>query len=96
MVTTRAQSRSQSLIIDINSPFQLRYFDEGAAHIVYEFQDAKISLPLNDEDFASRAIHPALKGMLLRLRKDLPSVIPVKESHDYFRKSIEPLFPGGH
>ena len=101
MVTTRAQSRGKPLLkIDLDSPFELDYFAEGAAYIVYEIGKPLTRLPFEDKDFDSSSrndgqptIDPRLKGKLLRLRKQIPSSVPVMESHEFFKRKIEPLFP---
>ena len=103
MVTTRAQSRAKPLLkIDLDSPFELKYFAEGAAYIVYQIGQPRTRLPFEDKDFepSSRkdgqpTIDPRIKGKLLRLRKQTPSSVPVKESHKFFKRKIEPLFPRG-
>ena len=103
MVTTRAQSRAKPLLkIELDSPFALKYFAEGAAYIVYQLGRPLTRLPFEDKDFESSSgkdgqptIDPRLKGKLLRLRKQIPSSVPVIESHDFFKRKIEPLFPQG-
>ena len=107
MVTTRAQSRVKSPVkIGLESPFELMYFAEVAAYIVYEIGRPLSRLPLEDEDFepSSRSdrnqqplVDSRIRGKLLRLRKQAPtsSAVPVLESHEYFKSEIEPLFPQG-
>ena len=103
MVTTRAQSRAKPLLkVDLDSPFELHYFAEGAAYIVYQIGKPLTRLPFKDEDYESSSqkdgqptIDPRLKGKLLRLRKQTPSSVPVIESHEFFKRKIEPLFPQG-
>ena len=95
MVTTRAQSRAKPLLkVDLDSPFELHYFDEGAAYIVNQIGRLGTRLRLKDQDFVSPSrIDPRFKGKLLRLRKNVPSAVPVLESHEYFKNTVEPLFP---
>ena len=103
MVTTRAQSRAKSLLkINLDSPFELHYFAEGAAYIVYQIGKPLTRLPFEDDDYESLSrkdgqptIDPRLKGKLLRLRKQIPSSVPVIESYKFFKTVIEPLFPQG-
>ena len=103
MVTTRAQSRAKPLLkVDLDSPFELHYFAEGAAYIVYEIVKPVTRLAFEDEDYKSSSrkdgqptIDPRFKGKLLRLRKHIPSAVPVLESHEFFKRKIEPLFPQG-
>lgn len=52
MVTTRAQSRAKPLLkISLDSPFELSYFTEGAAYIVYQIGQPSTRLRLEDQDF---------------------------------------------
>ena len=103
MVITRAQSRAKEpLRIDLESPFALSYFAEGAAYIVFRIGHPFMRLSFEDKDFEARSrddgqpiLDPRVRGKLLRLRKDLPSAVPVIESHEYFKGNIESLFPPG-
>ena len=103
MVTTRAQSRAKPLLrVDLDSPFELKYFSEGAAYIMYKIGQPLTRLSFEDEDYEASSrkdgqptIDPRLKGKLLRLRKQIPSSVPVIESHEFFKRKIEPLFPQG-
>ena len=103
MVTTRAQSRAKPLLrIDLDSPFELHYFAEGAAYIVYEIVRPLTRLSFKDEDHEPSpqkdgrpTIDPQLKNKLLKLRKQKPSSVPVIESHKFFKRNVEPLFPPG-
>ena len=105
MVSIRAQSHAQPLKIGISDSYKLRYFDEGAANVVYQIGKFPTGLPLKDEDFAPEGepsnadqrprVDERLKGKLLRLRKDAPSAVSVKESHDFFKNRVEPLFQPG-
>ena len=84
------------LKIDLDSPFELKYFTEGAAYIVYEIGRPLTRLRLKDQDFVSPSrIDSRFKGKLLRLRKHIASAVPVLESHEFFKRKIEPLFPRG-
>ena len=84
------------LKIDLDSPFELKYFAEGAAYIVYQIGHPGTRLRLKDHEFESPSrIDPRFKGKLLRLRKHMPSAVPVLESHEYFKNKVEPLFPRG-
>ena len=107
MVTTRAQSRAESESepprVGLDSPFELHYIDEGAAHIVYEITRPRSPFGFEDEDFegstsTERAetgtlLDRRFKNKLLRLRKDVPSAVSVRESHGFFKNTIEPQFP---
>ena len=101
MVTTRAQSRAKPLLkVDLDSPFELHYIDEGAAYIVYKIVRPRTRLSFEDKDYEPSSRKdgqpdPRLKGKLLRLRKQIPSSVPVIESHDFFKRKVEPLFPQG-
>ena len=103
MVTTQAQSRTKPMIkIDLDTPCQLKYFQEGAAYVAYSIGDPVTSSSFNRESYHSgpphdheREIDPRLKNKLLRLRTDIPSAAPVQESHEYFKKTVEPLFSPG-
>ena len=97
MVTTRAQSRAKPMLkIDLHSPFELDYFAEGAAYNVYQIGQPGTRLRLKNQDFVSPShIDPRFKGKLLRLRKHIASAVPVLESHEYFKSTVEPLFPRG-
>ena len=103
MVTTRAQSRAKPLLrIDLDSPFKLHYLAAGAAYIVYEIVRPLTRLSFKDEDYEPSSqkdgrptIDPRLKNKLLKLRKQESSSVPVIESHKFFKRNVEPLFPPG-
>lgn len=106
MVTTRAQSQAEAESepprVELDSPFALHYIDEGAAHIVYEITPQR-ALEFEDGDFEGSTstersqtgtlLDRRFKAKLLRLRKDVPSAVSVRESHDFFINDIQPLFP---
>ncbi len=90
------------LKIDLDSPFEFSYFAEGAAYIVYQIEHPYTRLSFKDKDFEARSrddgqpiLDPRVRGKLLRLRKNIPSAVPVIESHEYFKSNIESLFPQG-
>ncbi|KAI4108243.1 MAG: hypothetical protein L6R37_001116 [Teloschistes peruensis] len=102
MVATRSTSRTNILILDRDTPIEIEYLAEGAANVVFNIRSKRIIT--QDDDYGQPGtatkdgiprIDPRLKGNLLRLRKDLPSVAPVFESHQHFTEQIEPLFPPG-
>ena len=108
MVTTRAQSRAESspppppLRISLDSPFKLRYFQEGAAYVLYDIGRLITGLPFEDKDFGSSSgsegqppVDPQLRGKLLKLRKQTPSAAPVIESQEHFKAKVLPLVPKG-
>ncbi|KAG6986629.1 hypothetical protein G7Y79_00075g099010 [Physcia stellaris] len=106
MVTTRAQSKgethSEPPRVEVDSPFALHYIDEGAAHIVYDITPQR-ALEFEDGDFEGSTstersqtgtrLDRRFKAKLLRLRKDVPSAVSVRESHKFFIDNIQPLFP---
>ena len=106
MVTTRFMAQIEAPPrITLDTPLELEYFAEGAAHVVYQIGAPRTRLPLKDDAFESppdripSQDHPLVdagfKGKLLRLRKDVPSSVPVLESFNFFKSRIEPLFPDG-
>ncbi|KAL8763348.1 MAG: hypothetical protein Q9184_000819 [Pyrenodesmia sp. 2 TL-2023] len=103
MVATRSSKSATVVTLDKDSPFQVHYLAEGAANVVFEIW-SKRGILAKDDDFAqpgtitadgTPSIDQRLKGKLLRLRKDLPSVAPVLESHRHFEEQLKPLFPAG-
>lgn len=102
MVATRATSSANLLMLDGDTPIEIEYLAEGAANVVLKIRSKRIIT--RDDDYGQPGtatvdgvprIDPRLKGNLLRLRKDLPSVARVSESHRHFKQQIEPLFPAG-
>ncbi|KAL8927449.1 MAG: hypothetical protein Q9208_002254 [Pyrenodesmia sp. 3 TL-2023] len=103
MVATRLCTSTDIITLDTDTPIQVHYLAEGAANVVFEIW-SKSSIRTKNDAFGQPGTNTAdrtpridqrLKGKLLRLRKDLPSVAPVLESHRHFEQQIEPLFPAG-
>lgn len=103
MVSTRSKTRPNIPVLDEYTAIDIYYFAEGAANVVFRITSPR-GTPLRDDDFGEPGtttedgmpkLDARLKGKLLRLRKDLPSVAPVSESHRHFEEQIEPLFPAG-
>ncbi len=101
MVTTRSKGAETILTLDQDTPVRVRYHAEGAANVVFIITSSRgISSKADDygpvgtttEDGIPR-IDVRLRGKLLRLRKDVPSVTPVLDSHRHYEQHIEPLFP---
>lgn len=96
------------ITLDLKSSCELIYLAEGAANIVYKIKlpppSPEITSDLEMEtcgdsprtplpsEIPPLRIEPRLEGKLLRLRKDLPSLVPVIDSHEYFESVIQPLF----
>ena len=90
------------LTLDLDASISLEYLAEGAANVVYRIRppfpkpstssktDGKNSPP---SDASPLRADPRLSGKLLRLRKDLPSTVPVIESQKYFETTVRSLFP---
>lgn len=90
------------LALDSDSLIELDYLAEGAANIVYRIrfppQSPRISSDLEQGNKPASAAtsplqsDPRISGKLLRLRKNLPSTVPVIESQKYWESVICPLF----
>ncbi|KAL8690799.1 MAG: hypothetical protein Q9218_003848 [Villophora microphyllina] len=100
MVGTRSRSNSNIVHLDAETPIEIEYLAEGAANVVFKIRSKRVIT--RDDDYGQPGttteddiprIDPRLKGNLLRMRKDLPSVAPVLQSHQHFKDQIEPLFP---
>lgn len=101
MMVIQPSTSPTNLTLDQDTPIDVHYLAEGAANVVFILYSKRGISTLDDdygklgtttEDGVSR-IDPRLKGKLLRLRKDLPFVAPVVESHQHFDEQIVPLFP---
>ncbi|KAL8908578.1 MAG: hypothetical protein Q9171_005375 [Xanthocarpia ochracea] len=101
MVTTRSKGAETILTLDQDTPIRVRYHAEGAANVVFIINSIR-NVFSNDDDYGTVGtttddgiprIDVRLKGKLLRLRKDVPSVTPVLDSHRHYEQYIEPLFP---
>lgn len=94
-------------ILDSSSGVHLEYLAEGAANIIYKPtshpQTPNVEADLNfvpdgitttplPTDLPSLMADPRLEGKLIRLRKDLSTVLPVQTSLDHFKNVISPLF----
>lgn len=104
MVATESSNSTNIVTLDSDTPIDVFHFAEGAANIVFKFSSKRGDCT-KDDDFGQPGtttedgvlqIDHRLKGKLLRLRKDLPTIAPVAESHRHFVKHIEPLFPAGN
>lgn len=89
------------------SGLRLEYLAEGAANIIYKplnppespsteadlgfIPDGSTSTP-PPTDVQPLMVDPRLGGKLIRLRKDLSTVLPVRTSWDYYHKVVAPLF----
>jgi inositol-pentakisphosphate 2-kinase len=73
------------------SAIDLTYLAEGAANVVYKISGQSSSSHVNADQEQS-----SMQGKLLRLKKDIPSRVPVKESFESFKDKIEGLFPSIH
>lgn len=94
------------LSITTDSKIYLEYLAEGAANVVYKIYQAPHSTNASTGlNFSNCAPHnaapsevpplrtePRLDGRLVRLRKDLPSTVPVLDSQKHFENLIRPLF----
>ena len=94
--------------LGLDSMITLEYLAEGAANIVYRIilppPSPSIIADLNSEpdgsifdtpppsEIPALRLDPRLEGRLVRLRKDLPSTIPVLQSQTGFENLIVPLF----
>ncbi|KAL8674834.1 MAG: hypothetical protein Q9168_000815 [Polycauliona sp. 1 TL-2023] len=101
MVTTRSSKGANILTLDHDTPVNVRYHAEGAANVVFLITSNRV-VASQDDDYGAVGtttrdgiprIDVRLKGKLLRLRKDVPSVTSVVESHRHYEDHIEPLFP---
>jgi inositol-pentakisphosphate 2-kinase len=99
---------TNTLELSLDSMITLEYLAEGTANVVYrivapppspstaadlnfESDGSSHDVPLPSEIPALR-LDPRLEGRLVRLRKDLPSTVPVIESQTYLENLIVPLF----
>ncbi|KAL8807825.1 MAG: hypothetical protein Q9182_000474 [Xanthomendoza sp. 2 TL-2023] len=89
------------LVLDKDTPIRVQYHAEGAANVVFIVASSRSS-DSEDDDYGivGTTTHDGipridirLKGKLLRLRKDVPSVTPIVDSHRHFEEHIAPLFP---
>jgi len=94
-------------VLERTSGLRLEYLAEGAANIIYKPLSAPQS-PNTEADLAfipdgstptppptelqPLMIDPRLDGKLIRLRKDLSTVLPVTTSWDHFHNVVSPLF----
>ncbi|KAL8646190.1 MAG: hypothetical protein Q9226_006973 [Calogaya cf. arnoldii] len=101
MVVTRSKGGANILTLDQDTPVSVRYHAEGAANVVFIITSSR-GVVSKDDDYGTVGTTTAdgipridlrLKGKLLRLRKDVPSVTPVLDSHRHYENHIEPLFP---
>jgi len=99
--------KNTTLSLDL-SDVRLEYLAEGAANIVYRIfpptTDPSTAADLSSEpngydsdtplptEITPLQLDPRLQGKLVRLRKDLPSAIPVADSQRHFESQIRPLF----
>ena len=95
------------LQLGVESVLTLEYLAEGAANIVYRIvvpppspsteADLNFEAGANSSDSPSPSeipalrLDPRLEGKLVRLRKNLPSTVPVLESHKHFKRLVIPL-----
>ncbi|KAL8669903.1 MAG: hypothetical protein Q9224_007708, partial [Gallowayella concinna] len=103
MVSTQSKRALEMLVLDKDTPIRVRYHAEGAANVVFVVTSSRNVVSNDDEDDYGIVgtttddgvprIDTRLKGKLLRLRKDVPSVTPILDSHWHFQEHIEPLFP---
>ncbi|KAL9017103.1 MAG: hypothetical protein Q9185_005563 [Variospora sp. 1 TL-2023] len=103
MVATRTGMTTNYITIHGDTPILVDYLAEGAANVVFRVW-SKRAASTKDDDFGQPGtstpdgvprIDGRLRGKLLRLRKNLPFVAHVIESHNHFEKEIKPLFPAG-
>lgn len=101
-------SETDTLRLSLDSKISLEYLAEGAANVVYRIVTPPPSpSTATDLDFGSDRssydaplpsnipalrLDPRLEGRLVRLRKGLPSTVPVIKSHNHFENLIVPLF----
>ena len=94
-------------VLEPSSAERLVYLAEGAANIVYRPfgppSSPSVEADLNSipdgctatpppTDYQPLMRDPALEGKLIRLRKDLPTTMPVNASWEHFHRIISPLF----
>ncbi|KAL9039880.1 MAG: hypothetical protein Q9214_004698 [Letrouitia sp. 1 TL-2023] len=102
MVSTRSQSNVATPRLDVNSPVELDYLAEGAANVIFHIKSLRF-LKLRDEDFvtdettaATEDSQPKIdirfKGKVLRLKKSIPSAVPVWDAQRKYEELIKPLF----
>ncbi|KAL8981571.1 MAG: hypothetical protein Q9205_003688 [Flavoplaca limonia] len=101
MVATRSKDGAKILTLDQDTPVRVRYHAEGAANVVFIITSSRGAV-CKDDDYGAVGtsttdgiprIDVRLRGKLLRLRKDVPTVTPVVDSHRHYETYIEPLFP---
>lgn len=93
------------LNLDLSSSIQLEYLAEGGANVVYRMRLSSSSPSTSSArdlttggktpqptQLSALGINPQFYGKLFRLRKDLPSTVPVIDSQKYFNTTIQPLF----
>ncbi|KAI4159184.1 MAG: hypothetical protein LQ342_006767 [Letrouitia transgressa] len=102
MVSTRSQSNIATPRLDVNSPVKLDYLAEGAANVIFSINSLRF-LKLRDEDCATNETSAAtedsqpkvdirFKGKVLRLKKSIPSAVPVPDAQRKYEELIKPLF----
>ncbi|KAI4186046.1 MAG: hypothetical protein L6R41_003747 [Letrouitia leprolyta] len=100
-MATKLKTSPTNPILNHDSSIDIHYLAEGAANVVFILY-SKRGISTLDDDFGEPGtttedgvprIDPRLKGKLLRLRKDLPFIAPVADSHRHFEEQIAPLFP---
>ena len=94
-------------VLEPSSTERLEYLAEGAANIVYRPfgppSSPSIEADLNSipdrctatpplTDYQPLMVDPRLEGKLIRLRKNLPTTVPVSTSWEHFHQTITPLF----
>lgn len=101
MVATRSKDGAKILTLEQDTPIRVRYHAEGAANVVFIITSSRGAVG-KDDDYGAVGtsttdgiprIDVRLRGKLLRLRKDVPTVTPVMNSHRHYETHIEPLFP---
>ena len=96
------------LQLGVDPIITLEYLAEGAANVIYRIvvspPSPSTAADLNFEtgpgssdspppsEISPLRLDPRLEGKVVRLRKDLPSMVPVIESHKHFQRLIAPLF----
>ncbi|KAL8810691.1 MAG: hypothetical protein Q9223_002167 [Gallowayella weberi] len=89
------------LVLDKDTPIRVQYHAEGAANVVFIVPSSRNVMDEDDDNgIVDTPTHDGppridirLKGKLIRLRKDVPSVTPIVDSHRHFEEHIAPLFP---
>ena len=98
-----------SQIVDLDSSIELAFLAEGAANVVYRLllppPSPSISADIGLEGDSPETSTPPpsdipmlrydlrLENKLLRMRKDIPSAVPVIKSQQQFEDIIQPLIP---